>query len=61
MPKSDSQVRRLLASREDIFERYTQEGFEEVFSSRFTVHRRESVRESERTLYLMERISDDTQ
>ncbi len=32
VPKSDSQVRKLLASREDIFPDYTREGFEAAFS-----------------------------
>ena len=54
VPKSDSQVKKLLSSREDIFPSYTREGFESAFSARFTVHRAESVRDSERTLYLME-------
>jgi hypothetical protein len=53
VPKSDSQVRKLLASREDIFTGYTREGFEAAFSSRFTIHKSEPVRNSERTLYLM--------
>ncbi len=54
VPKSDSQVKKLLSSREDIFPSYTREGFESAFSARFTVHRAESVRDSERKLYLME-------
>ncbi|MBI5825295.1 MAG: class I SAM-dependent methyltransferase [Chloroflexi bacterium] len=54
VPKSDSQVRRLLASRRDIFPNYTREGFEAAFSERFTIHNAEPVRDSERTLYLME-------
>ena len=54
VPKSDSQVRRLLASREDIFPKYTRAGFEEAFSATFKIHRTESVRDSERILYLME-------
>ncbi|MBI5942840.1 MAG: class I SAM-dependent methyltransferase [Chloroflexi bacterium] len=54
VPKSDSQVQRLLTSREDIFPNYTREGFEAAFSSRFTINKAESVRDSERTLYLME-------
>ena len=55
VPKSDSQVQKLLTSREDIFSGYTREGFEAAFSTRFTVHKSEPVRDSERTLYLMER------
>jgi len=54
VPKSDSQVQRLLTSREDIFPDYSQEGFEEAFSSRFTTHRAEIIRDSKRTLFLME-------
>jgi hypothetical protein len=54
VPKSDSQVQRLLTSREDIFHDYTREGFEAAFSARFTIHKSEAVHDSERTLYLME-------
>ncbi len=53
VPKPDSQVRKLLASREDIFPNYTREGFEAAFSTRFTIHKSEAVRDSERVLYLM--------
>ncbi len=55
VPKSDSQVKRLLASREDIFPDYTKDGFERAFSEKFKIHKIEAVRESERHLYLMER------
>ncbi len=54
VPKSDSQVQKLLTSREDIFPAYTREGFEAAFSARFTIHKSELIRNSERTLYLME-------
>jgi hypothetical protein len=54
VPKSDSQVEKLLASREDIFPNYTREGFEFAFKERFIVHQMVNVRESERVLYLME-------
>ncbi len=53
VPKSDSQVQKLLASREDIFPNYTREGFEAAFSERFEIQKREAVRDSERVLYLM--------
>ena len=53
VPKSDSQVRRLPASRVDIFPDYTQEGFEEAFRGCFEIARRELIRGSERRLYLM--------
>jgi hypothetical protein len=54
VPKSDSQVKKLLASREDIFPTYTREGFDEAFRKRFKIHEAVNVRESERMLYLME-------
>ncbi len=53
VPKQDSQVRRLLVSREDIFDDYTREGFEAAFSDSFAIDRAEPIAESERTLYLM--------
>jgi len=55
VPKSDSQVKRLLASREDIFGNYDQAGFEAAFATRFETVRREPVKGTERTLYLMRR------
>ena len=55
VPKSDSQVRKLLTSREDIFPNYTHEGFESAFSTRFVIRKSVPVRDSERTLYLLER------
>jgi hypothetical protein len=54
VPKSDSQVKKLLASREDIFPTYTREGFEAAFRERFKIHEAIDLNESERTLYLME-------
>jgi hypothetical protein len=54
VPKSDSQVQKLLASREDIFPDYTRDGFEESFKKRFKLHSAVDVRESQRVLYLMQ-------
>jgi hypothetical protein len=56
VPKSDSQVKKLLASREDIFPAYTRQGFESAFQSRFRIHEAVNVNESERVIYLMECI-----
>jgi hypothetical protein len=53
VPKSDPKVGVLLASREDIFPDYAQEGFERAFAPLFDVQRSELVKGSERTLYLM--------
>lgn len=53
VPKSDSQVQRLLSSREDVFPDYTQEHFEQAFAKHFNVNAVHKVQGSERTLYLM--------
>ena len=58
VPKSDSQVQRLLSTREDIFPDYTRDQFERVFSAQFIIRRKEAVRDSERHLYLMEGKQD---
>ena len=55
VPKTDSQVQRLLASREDIFPGYTQEVFEQAFSRYFEIRAASKIRQTERTLYRMER------
>lgn len=55
VPKTDSQVRRLLVTREDVFPGYTQEEFEKAFRDLFTIHSSVPVKDSERTLYWMER------
>lgn len=52
VPKDDSQVKTLLATREDIFPEYTKEGFEKTFAECFTLVAATSVAESLRTMYL---------
>jgi len=55
VPKSDSQVQKLLKSREDIFSQYAQDDFEKIFQERFDIREAEKLHESERYLYLMEK------
>ena len=55
VPKADSQVKRLLATREDIFPDYTEAGFEGAFSDFFEISQKAKVSDSERTLFLMTR------
>lgn len=55
VPKSDSQVQRLLASRLDIFPEYTQVGFEHAFSQTYEILCQEAIPDSERILYWMHR------
>lgn len=53
VPKGDSMVKRLLASREDIFPSYTEVGFEAAFKTRFSILDKQKVVGSKRILYLM--------
>ncbi|MDP2671618.1 MAG: SAM-dependent methyltransferase [bacterium] len=53
IPKEDSQVQKLLATREDIFPDYTKEGFEKAFANFFLIEKCELIKASKRFLYLM--------
>ena len=53
VPRGDSQVERLLAGRDDVFEDYTEDHFREAFAQAgFTLEKRWNLPESERSLYL---------
>ena len=52
VPKADSQVQRMLSTREDIFTEYHEAGFEQAFADRWTIVRKERIPDTERTLYL---------
>ena len=53
IPKEDSQVKRLLATREDIFDDYNESKFVEEFEKKFEIIRFENIHETKRTLYSM--------
>ena len=55
VPKRDKQVQKLLRSRDDIFEGYSQEGFEASFGEVYEIVKSSPLRQSERVLYLMRR------
>jgi hypothetical protein len=55
VPKQDSQVKKLLESRKDIFPDYNEDGFEKAFSVFFDIMAKEKVGDSERSLYWMKR------
>ena len=59
VPKHDSQVQRMLASRADVFDGYTQEAFAAAFSTCFAIEDAAPVEGSVRTLYLMRARRDD--
>jgi hypothetical protein len=55
VPKQDSQVQRLLQSREDIFPDYHQAAFEQAFAERFQITDSARIQDSQRILYSMQR------
>ena len=55
VPKSDSQVQKLLTNREDIFAFYEIDNFEQDFKNYFKIIHKSNVPESNRTLFLMEK------
>ena len=56
VPKEDSQVRKLLAARPDIFPHYSQDAFEAEFASRFRILQKVALEGTCRTVYLMETL-----
>lgn len=55
IPKEDSQVQRLFATRLDIFDQYNRSGFEQAFSQDYKILKSVPIEDSLRILYLMER------
>jgi len=55
VPKEDSQVQKLLATRKDVFPLYSQHNFEIAFSEKFEIHDSIKIDDSLRTLYLMKK------
>ena len=58
VPKEDSQTKKLLASRRDIFEDYTLDQFEKEFMKKFSITKKVLIEGTVRTLYLMKKIKD---
>ncbi len=55
VPREDPKVKKLLATREDIFDEYDPSKFEEVFQRYFDIINRQTIEDSKRILYLMQR------
>ena len=55
VPKTDSKVNILLATREDIFENYSETNFELQFSKYFNIEQKQHLYQSDRILYLLKR------
>ncbi|MEX2006643.1 MAG: hypothetical protein WD877_00480 [Candidatus Saccharimonadales bacterium] len=56
VPKEDSQVKRLLLNRKNIFSNYSQKEFEKVFANYYKVVKSAKVSGSQRTIYLMKNL-----
>ncbi len=57
VPKDDTQIQRMLATRQDIFSEYTQSNFESSFSVYFKIVHKEVIADSDRIIYFMKRRS----
>lgn len=55
VPKSDSQVKKLLTTRKDIFPDYTIDGFEAAFGQYYKIIKSENIEGSDRTMFLMKK------
>jgi len=58
VPKSDSQVQKLISTRADLFPEYKQQVFEDVFQKYFKINSSKGITDSKRVLYLMEKRLD---
>ena len=54
VPKTDTQVKRLLSTREDVFLDYDYEHFEKEFEKLFIIIEKKEVKDSERVIYYMQ-------
>jgi hypothetical protein len=59
VPKSDSQVERLLLNRKDLFDYYTEESFRAAFASHFDTLDERPILSTHRKLFLMRRRSSE--
>ncbi len=61
IPKDDSQVEKLLATRKDIFPAYTHLDFQETFEKQFIIEETIKIPNTKRTLYCMKRRDNSCQ
>lgn len=55
VPKTDSQVKKLLSTRQDIFPEYNEKGLQKAFASYYKLVKTTKIKGSERTLYLFKK------
>lgn len=54
--KKDSQIEKMLKNREDVFSEYNMQNFESVFKKFYNIIDKQEIKNTKRTLYLMEKI-----
>jgi len=59
VPKQDKKVKKLLATREDIFPNYNQDNFEKVLAKYFEIIKTNQIKNSLRVLYLMKKKNNE--
>jgi ribosomal protein L11 methylase PrmA len=55
VPREDEKVQQMLASRKDVFTNYIESEFESIFRRYFTIKHKQTVPDTKRTIYLMEK------
>lgn len=55
VPKNDSQVLRMMQVRKDVFPNYTIAGFEQAFGQHWEIVEKQSIPDTQRTLYLLKK------
>jgi len=60
IPKDDSQIQKLLLNREGIFPNYTKQDFEHTFSKYFIIEKSFEIKDSKRSIYLMQKKNDNS-
>lgn len=58
VPKNDSQVQKLLKTRKDIFNNYTESNFENIFNNYYEILEKNKISDSTRTIYLLRRKNE---
>lgn len=56
IPKSDSQVEKLLSTREDVFPDYTIEGFRAAFGEYYSIAEEREIPDTQRTIFRMVKV-----
>lgn len=54
--KDDSQIQKMLLNRKDVFDDYNEQAFENAFTKKYTIIKKDKITNTRRTLYLMKEI-----